>query len=95
MRYIFSLLLNINLFFRNSNNQCWRKHNSLQSYEDFKFLNEKKLFSDTEEELANNIEQMVKSEGFLAEKEFQIFPNLSLECSGNDQWVVSNTDLAS
>ena len=84
----------LTFFYRNSKNQCWRKENFLQSYEDFKFLNEKKLYSDTEEELAKNIELMVKSEGFLADKQFQIFPNLSLECSGNNQWVVTDNDLA-
>ena len=75
-------------------NHCWRKESFLEPFEDFMFLNNLELYSDTEEELSNNIELMVKSEGFLPEKEFQIFSNLTLECLGNDQWVVSNTDLA-
>ena len=75
-------------------NHCWRKESFLESFEDFKFLNEMELYSDTEDEISNRIESMVKSDGFLAEKEFQIFSNLSLVCLGNDQWTVSNSDLA-
>ena len=75
-------------------NQCWKKQSFLNSHEDFKFLNEKKLYSESEEELGDNIEFMVKTEGFLADKDFQIFSNLSLECKGNNQWVVSDGDLA-
>ena len=75
-------------------NHCWKKQSFLNSYENFKFLNEKKLYSESEEELADNIEMIVKSEGFLPDKEFQVFSNISLECIGNNQWVVSEGDLA-
>ena len=81
-------------FSRTPINQCWKKQSFLNSYEDFKFLNEKKIYSESEEELGDNIELMVKAEGFLADKEFPIFSNLSLECKGNNQWVVSDGDLA-
>ena len=88
------VLAGINLFhFSESVNHCWKKDSFLKTHEDFQFLNEKKLFSDSEEKLATNVENMVKSEGFLADKEFQIFSNVTMECVGN-KWVFSNQELS-
>ena len=88
------VLAGLNLFhFSESVNHCWKKDSFLKTHEDFQFLNEKKLFSDSEEKLATNVENMVKSEGFLADKEFQIFSNVTMECVGN-KWVFSNQELS-
>ena len=94
-RFTTQVLEAINIFFnfRNSVNHCWKKDSFLKTHEDFQFLNEKKLFSDSEEKLATNVENMVKSEGFLADKEFQIFSNVTMECVGN-KWVFSNQELS-
>ena len=94
-RFTTQVLEAINIFFnfRNTVNHCWKKDSFLKTHEDFLFLNEKKLFSDSEEKLATNVENMVKSEGFLADKEFQIFSNVTMECVGN-KWVFSNQELS-
>ena len=50
------------------------------------------MLSESVEDIAKNIENLVKSEGFMAEKDMDIFSNMTLLCQGNDEWVFSDEE---
>ena len=75
-------------FCSNSENQCWKKISTLPTYEDFQFLIVDKLYSESEDELAANIENIVKTKGFQDDETFLTTTNISLECLGSDNWKI-------
>ena len=77
---------------RTINNHCFRKSSFLESYEDFQFIVEESLLSESEEEIVKNIENLVKSEGFMVEKDMDVHANITIICQGNDEWVLSNDE---
>ena len=50
-------------------NHCFRKSNDLESNEDFQFILEEALLSESMEDIPKNVEKLVKAEGFLESKE--------------------------
>ena len=50
------------------------------------------MLSESVEDIAKNIENLVKSEGFLAEKDMHVFGNITIICQGNDEWVFSDEE---
>ena len=78
------------MFFRDIRNQCFKKSSFLETHEDFQFILEESLLSKSAEDIPNNIEKLVKSEGFLPEKEMDIHTNITVICQGNDEWVFAN-----
>ena len=77
-------------FFSNIENRCWLKKNLGLKEENFKFLLYEdeygKLLSESEEEIAENIETIVKKNGFLNVQEYLTPNNLTIECMSNGQW---------
>ena len=79
-------------YLRNPENQCWKKSSTLPSFEDFQFLVVNKLFSESEDELAENIEKIVRAKGFQDDETFPTYSNISIECLGSEKWGVVNSD---
>ena len=77
---------------RNITNQCFRKSSFLDTHEDFQFIFEESLLSESVEDIAKNIENLVKSEGFMAEEDIDVFANMTLLCQGNDEWLFSDEE---
>ena len=50
------------------------------------------MLSESVENISENIENLVKSEGFMAEKDIDVFANMTLLCKGNDEWVFSDEE---
>ena len=73
-------------------NQCFRKSSFLETHEDFQFIVEESLLSESEEEIAKNIENLVKSEGFMVEKDMDVHANITIICQGNDEWVFASDE---
>ena len=65
-----------------------KKISTLPTYEDFQFLIADKLYSESEDELAANIENIVKTKGFQDDESFLTTTNISLECLGSDNWKI-------
>ena len=79
-------------FCRTINNHCFRKSSFLECHEDFQFIVEESLLSESEEEIAKNIENLVKSEGFMVEKDVDVHANITIICQGNDEWVFASDE---
>ena len=70
-------------------NQCWRSDWKATDEESFKFLvypTGNRLLAENEKELADVVEDTVKSTGFLADEDFSTPLFISAKCIGNDQW---------
>ena len=67
-------------------NHCFRKTNFLDSHEDLQFLLEKRLLSESEKEIAQNIENLVKADGFQANGDMETYSNVTVRCLGNNEW---------
>ena len=52
----------------------------------FQFLVDGKFLSESDTELAKNIEDFVKAEGFSPNDEFMTMPEVTIKCEGNDKW---------
>ena len=50
------------------------------------------MLSESVEDIAKNIENIVKSEGFLAETDIDVHANITITCQGNDEWVFANEE---
>ena len=81
------------MFFRDISNQCFKKSSFLETHEDFQFILEELLLSKSAEDIPKNIEKLVKSEGFLPEKEMDFHANITVICQGNDEWAFANEDI--
>ena len=73
-------------------NQCFKKSSFLETHEDFQFILEESLLSNSKEEIAKNVEKLVKSKGFQAEEEMNVYSNITLTCQGNDEWVFAEKE---
>ena len=73
-------------------NQCFRKSSFLETHEDFQFIVEGSLLSESEEDIVKNIENLVKSEGFMVEKDMDVYANITIKCQGNDEWVFTSDE---
>ena len=49
--------------------------------------------SKSADDIPKNLEKLVKSEGFLADKEMDGQANITVTCLGNDEWVFANVDI--
>ena len=54
--------------------------------EKFQFLVDGKFLSESDTELAKNIEDFVKAEGFSPNDEFMTMPEVTIKCEGGDKW---------
>ena len=81
------------MFFRDISNQCFKKSSFLETHEDFLFILEESLLSKSAEDIPKNIEKLVKSEGFLPEKEMDVHSDITVICRGNDEWVFDNEEI--
>ena len=54
--------------------------------ENFQFLVDGTFLSESDTELAKNIEDFVKAEGFSSHDEFMTMPEVTIKCEGNDKW---------
>ena len=79
-------------FCRTINNHCFRKSSFLECHEDFQFIVEESLLSESEEGIVKNIENLVKSEGFMVEKDVDVHANITIICQGNDEWVFASDE---
>ena len=77
---------------RTFSKQCFRKSSFLETHEDFQFIVEESLLSESEEGIAKNIENLVKSEGFMVEKDMTVHANITIICKGNDEWVFASEE---
>ena len=78
---------------RNIGNHCFKKSSFLKSPEDFQFILEESLLSKSAEDIPKNLEKLVKSEGFLADREMDVHANITVTCLGNDEWVFANDEI--
>ena len=79
-------------FCRTINNHCFRKSSFLECHEDFQFIVEESLLSESEDEIVKNIENLVKSEGFMVQKDMDVHANITIICQGNDEWVFASDE---
>ena len=68
-------------------NHCFRKSNYLESHEDFQFILEEALLSESMKDIPKNVEKLVKAEGFLESKEMDVHANITIQCQGNGEWI--------
>ena len=80
-------------FGRDINNHCFRKSRYLDTHGDFQFILEESLLSKSAEDIPKNLEKLVKSEGFLADREMDVHSNITVTCLGNDEWVFANDEI--
>ena len=73
-------------------NHCFRKSNDLESNEDFQFILEEALLSESMEDIPKNVEKLVKAEGFLENKEMDVHANIKIQCQGNGEWIFSEEE---
>ena len=50
------------------------------------------MLSESEEGIVKNIENLVKSEGFMVEKDMTVHANITIICKGNDEWVFASEE---